>query len=229
MKQPADMPKTSKTERVPLRGSQVAAAGALQASLAQWNTTDDALGLLRQALPGFGPTETLLKVVAVNALYGTNVLALIRAAKHVEQVLGSADFAQAGPELVESLAEIPTTSHARPRRYVSFASKFAHFFCNPERFPIFDSYAERMVLLHLGSIAIRNPSRPYEAFTTNLETLKRQYGLTFSFRELDRYLWIAGLYHAYAKGNRRLNAELLQVFEEPTGDQRVLLRTLRGD
>ena len=57
------------------------------------------LGQLRQALPGFGPTETLLKVVAVNALYGTNVLALMRAAKHVEQVLGSVDFAQTSARL----------------------------------------------------------------------------------------------------------------------------------
>ena len=40
------MRQTLKIERVPLRGAQVATAGALQASLAQWQTTDEALSQL---------------------------------------------------------------------------------------------------------------------------------------------------------------------------------------
>jgi len=177
-------------------------------------------------MPGFGPEEALLKVVAINALYGTNVFALVRAARHVEEVLASADLSKAGPELVESLANIPTTSGAQPRRYVSFASKFAHFFINPERFPIYDSYAERMLLLHLGTSAVRNAARPYEAFMANLDSLQREYGLICSYRELDRYLWIAGLYRAHERGERRLNAELLHLFDNPSAEQRALLSRL---
>ena len=215
--------------RARLTEQQVAAAGALHSTLMQWRVTDSALSRLRERLPGFGPEESLLKVVAVNALYGTNVFALGRAATHVRAVLGSADIANAGPELVESLADIPTTSQARPRRYVSFASKFAHFFIGPERFPIYDSYAERMLVLHLGPSAKRAPARPYEAFVANLERLKRECGLRCSHRELDRYLWAGGLYRAYANGKRTLNAELLRLFEKPSPEQRTLLRLLRGD
>lgn len=179
-------------------------------------------------MPGFGPEEILLKVVVVNALYGTNVFALVRAATHVHAVLGSADIANAGPELVESLANIPTTPQARAKRYVSFASKFAHFFIGPERFPIYDSYAERMLVLHLGSTAKREPARPYESFVANLVRLKREYGLRCSYRELDRYLWVGGQYRAYVNGKRMLNAELRQLFEKPSPEQRSLLGALRG-
>lgn len=93
-----------------LTEAQVAAAGRLHATLAQWRITDRALSQLQQEMPGFGPEECLLKVVAVNALYGTNVFALVRAAVHVEAVLGTADLADAGPELVELLAEVSDDS-----------------------------------------------------------------------------------------------------------------------
>ena len=181
--------------------AQIAAAGSLHSTLAQWQVTDNALGRLRDEMPGFGPEEALLKVVAINALYGTNVFALVRAARHVEAVLATIELSKGGPELVESLANIPTTSGAKPRRYVSFASKVAHFFISPEGFPIYDSYAERMLLLHMGSSAARDPARPYEVFTANLEALKTKCGLESSYRELDRYL-------AYYNHDRAHNGRL---------------------
>ncbi len=215
-------------DRAKLTKEQIAAAGALHWTLVQWQVTDNALSRLREAMPGFGPEEALLKVVAINALYGTNVFALVRAARHVHQVLASVELSNAGPALVESLANIPTTSGAKPRRYVSFASKLAHFFVSPEHFPIYDSYAERMLQFHLGPAAVRDPARPYEAFMANLERLKLECGLNCSYRELDRYLWIAGLYRAHERGERKLNAEVLHLFDHPSAGQRALLSTLRG-
>lgn len=216
-------------DKVKLNEEQIGAAGTLHSALKQWQLTDSALGRLRMALPGFGPEECLLKVVAVNALYGTNVLALGRAASHVEEVLASADVGARAGELVESLANIPTTPTGQPRRYISFASKFAHFFISPERFPIYDSYAERMLRLHLGASALRDPGRPYQAFIENLRALMREYDVKSSYRELDRYLWLAGQYRAYVNGARQLNAELLHVFVSPSTEQRALLRTVRGE
>lgn len=212
-----------------LTPEQVEVAGALHRTLKQWRVTDEALRRLGQAIPGFGPEEALLKVVAVNALYGTNVFALVRAAKHVHAVLGSTDVACVSPQLVESLANIPTTSAGRPRRYVSFASKFAHFFISAERFPIYDSYAEQMLLHHLGRAAKRDPVRPYVTFVENLDRLRSECGLRCSYRDLDRYLWLAGQYRAHARGKRELNAELLHLFEKPSTEQRVLLITMCAD
>ena len=70
---------------------------------------------------------------------------------------------------------------------------------------------------------------PYAIFVADLERLKPDHGgLRCSYRELDRYLWIPGQHRAYANGRRTLNAELLHVFENPSAEQRVLLRALRG-
>ncbi len=217
---------SAKDGKAKLTEEQIAAAGAIHATLVQWRLTDEALRRLQDALPAFGAEESLLKVVAINALYGTNVFALVRAATHVQKVLAAADLTTAGPELVESLADIPTTSGGRHRRYVSFASKFAHFFISADRFPIHDSYAERMMLLHAGQSAARDLARPYEAFVANLERLKREYGLKSTYRELDRYLWLAGLYRAYGEGKRTLKAEVLHIFERPSLEQRHLLEQL---
>ncbi|MGH2799905.1 MAG: hypothetical protein ACRDM0_20070, partial [Thermoleophilaceae bacterium] len=165
-------------------------------------------------------------VVAVNALYGTRVLALQRAAAHVQMVLESADLATSDPALVESLAEVPTTPDGRPRRYVSFASKFAHFFVSSERFPIYDSYADRMLLFHLGPSAERNHARPYEAFVRNIDTLRNECAIDCTYRELDRYLWVAGQYRAWTERKRGLNTELSRVFENPSAEQQTLLRAI---
>jgi len=215
------------TEPMMLTADQIAAAGNLHATLEQWRRTDNALTRLRDVMPGFGPEESLLKVTAINALYGTNVFALVRAAEHVVAVLRMTDVSNAGPELVEALADIPTTPMGRQRRHVSFASKFAHFFISDERFAIYDSFAEQMLSLHIGGAALRDPAHPYKTFIANLEVLRRAHGLRVGYRELDRYLWLAGQYRAYARGKRGLNAELLRVFERPAPEQRVLLSALQ--
>lgn len=85
------------------------------------------------------------------------------------------------------------------------------------------------MLLHLGPLAVRDPARPYEAFVANLERLKHEYDLRCGYRELDRYLWVAGQHRAYANGKRALNAELMHLFERPSAAQRALLRTLSGE
>jgi hypothetical protein len=157
-----------------------------------------------------------VKAVAINALYGTNVLAIARVAEHIVEVLGRTDIAAASPALVEELAAVPQGGgEKRPRRRHSFASKFAHFFIEPVRFPIFDRYAADMVRLHLGQArAIQDPERPYFAFVANVEALERAIGYRGSRRELDRYLWIAGLYRRWSGDPRAsINGELRRLFE----------------
>lgn len=136
---------------VPLPISKIDAANRLHEHLDQWRLADEALRMLAQRCPDFEPVTCLLKVVAVNELYGTNVYATTRMAKHTARVLAGADSATAGSELVERLADLPATeSQKRKRRHYSFASKFAHFFLDDERFPIMDSYALKMLKHHLG-------------------------------------------------------------------------------
>src|SRR5260221_13206141 len=178
---------------VPLSMSQIETANRLYSKLLQWQVTDQALHALHVNLPGFDIEATLLKVVAINQLYGTNVYAVVRMAQHVTEVMQDANRME-DADLVKELASLNS------RKHLSFASKFAHFFIDMERFPIFDSYAAKMVAYHLGSHGqVRDSTHPYKAFVENIHSLKRFAGLSYTTRELDRYLWLAGLYQGWCR------------------------------
>ena len=67
--------------------SQIAAGGRLHQSLEQWRLSDQALRRLHESLPEFDFETCLLKSLAINALYGTQVLAIIPMSLHVQRVL----------------------------------------------------------------------------------------------------------------------------------------------
>jgi hypothetical protein len=170
---------------VPLAMIQIEAANRLHAKLVQWQVTDQALHTLQENLPGFDIEATLLKVVAINQLYGTNVYAVTRMAQHITKVMPIAGNME-DVDLVEELASLSGWKH------LSFASKFAHFFIDMERFPIYDTYAVKMVTYHLGKQEQdMDTAHPYRAFVENIHRLKRYAQLSCTTRELDRYLWQA--------------------------------------
>jgi len=214
---------------IPLPIEKIDAANQLHRRLKQWRLSDEALRLLAGRCPGFSPEACLLKVASVNQLYGTNVYATMRMAEHVASVLAGADLTVAGASLVERLAELPRTERqTRKRRHYSFASKFAHFFIDEERFPIMDSYAIKMLKRHLGRRGyFENPDRPYEGFDGNFRELKRLSGFEGRNRELDRYLWLAGEYAALRKKpGTQINVEVAALFTEPTDEVKALLGVL---
>jgi hypothetical protein len=214
---------------VPLPITKIEAANSLHEHLEQWRLADKALRLLADRCPGFEPDACLLKVVAVNGLYGTNLYAMTRMAKHAVGVLTGIDLAAAGPELIERLADLPATEEQkRKRRHYSFASKFAHFFLDEEHFPIMDSYALAMLRRHLGrQHYLDDTAHRYAAFVHNFQELKRLSGFTGSNRQLDRYLWLAGEYAAWNKKRKvSINAEVAALFKHPSGEVAALLKVL---
>lgn len=221
------------TERpVPLSARQVAAAGRLYGRLEQWRGGDAALEALVERFPGFDAAGTLLKVVAVGSLYGSAAVNSARFAKHVRGVLTEEALASAGPELVEQLAAVPPApGEHRARLHLAFASKFAHFFVDPDRFPIMDTHAGRMVKLHLGRRnRVSDESHRYLEFVTNFRRLRAMAGLKGPKRELDRYLWLAGRYRQWLKNpSTRVNAELGSLFrstdEQVCSELRALVHT----
>jgi hypothetical protein len=202
---------------IPIHSSQVEAAKRLHGRLQQWKLTDESLILLSEQLPGFTPREALIKATVINALYGTNVKAIVPVARHVSGVLQKLNPSSLGPELVEILASLPEESGKKYPRFRSFASKFAHFFIDAERFPIMDSYSVRMVKMHLGKGNYApDGDRPYLAFFFNFKALKTDTEYGGSNRDLDRYLWLTGEYFAWQKDHKAtINVELRAVFEKP--------------
>ena len=100
-----------------------------------------------------------------------------------------------------------------PRHHGSFASKFCHFFVDAHRFPILDAAARDALRLHLGPGAAREADTGYAGFCAVLARLQATYGLATPVRDLDRYLWIAGMYRVFARGRRDINRDLLTLFE----------------
>src|ERR1700757_4691069 len=88
---------------VPLTMKQIEAANRLHGKLLQWQVTDQALYILQVNLPGFDIEATLLKVVAVNQLYGTNVYAVVRMAQQMNAEVAEM-FKSASPEVITELA-----------------------------------------------------------------------------------------------------------------------------
>src|SRR5713101_2616065 len=175
---------------VQLTMTQLEAANRLHEQLPQWRDTDSALRALGDRFPEFDIKATLLKVAAVNQLYGTNVYAVDRMAKHIVGVLSARDSLN-DSDLVKELAVLPG------RKHISFASKFAHFFISSQRFPIYDSIAISMIKFHLGRGKwIKDDAHEYSAFLQNLDALmqRAQPSLSCDYQALDRYLWLAGLY-----------------------------------
>ena len=191
---------------------QIRAANRLHAELTQWRLADQALMALRERFPEFDSEATLLKAAAINSFYGTNVYSVTTVGTHVHDVLAGKDLRSAGPELVDEIACVPGG-----KRYVSFASKFAHFFIDAERFPIKDSVTDEMVELHLGKANLRrDTASPYTAFAESLKVLRELTGFAGSNRELDRYLWIRGQYRRWQRdGAAGINREAVRLFAEP--------------
>ena|SRR5581483_9077901 len=212
---------------VTLTADQIAAAREIRSRLKYWQEADAALRKLAIALPGFDAEVALLKVAAINTLYGTNLYAFQRMAKHIEKVVGSKRL-QLSPMLVEQIAAVPPRKGQRPRHHVSFASKFCHFFVDTETFPICDSWAQDTIARHLGRHRERNTEHPYFAFINNLERLRRDARLTADASTLDSYLWIRGGYEAWRKKpDGVMNTELREFFEQNNGG--LLLKRLVGE
>jgi hypothetical protein len=196
---------------VPLLSEQIAAACRLRAWLPQASASEQALSALHTALPAFHKPVVLLKVVALNGLQASGVHAVHAMAEHVVAVLGTTDPRAAAPELVDTLGWVPATN----RHHTVFASKFAHFFIDQARFPIFEGYALTMLRHHLArtTLVIDN-HRPYWAFVENLATLRMVSGVSAPPRDLDVYFWIASAWLAWQRDRTvPVNAELRQLLQ----------------
>jgi hypothetical protein len=216
---------------IPLRQEQINAANRLHSHLTYWAATDKALSALGAQFPAFDLESALLKVAAINQLYGTNLYAVVRMAEHIAAVISACDLSVNDPALVEAIATLPKKPAEKTQRhYYSFASKFAHFFVSQVGFPIYDSYAVQMVSRHLGPRLYQaSYDHPYLAYVANLRRIGEQSGVVWEGRELDRYLWLAGQCGAWRRNARApINTEVRRLLEQPTQQVIVDVEMLIG-
>jgi hypothetical protein len=202
-----------------LRPDQIAAAQRLFARMPGWKLAERTLDEIARRFPEFDDVACVAKVTTLNALYGTNVYALLRMAEHVRDVMAECGAAPKGADLVERLANLPVVRGTeRKRRHISFASKFAHFFVDATTFPLFDQYAAATLAGHLGKAnRSHSPAHPYIAYATDCSRLRDLAGFDGTIREMDRYLWLAGLRRASLKG-KVVSGEAQALFAQTNGD-----------
>jgi hypothetical protein len=123
------------------------------------------------------------------------------------------DDLQAYPDdLVERIAR---TEDSKADNQLSFASKFCSFYCDPDRFPIYDSRAQVALRIHeAGTIAPSFKYPTYNAFRVALSQLISQNSFSASFRELDHYLYLFGSYVLKRGTSQEIYRDVGRIFSE---------------
>ena len=156
---------------------------------------DSALSLVFARFPdNLFPEQVLLKVVALNSLYSTHVLAVRNLAAHIVALRIDSLLLAGATELVDKIGNVPIDG--RIRSHYSFATKYCRWH-RPEAYPVFDSCVERTLQAYRtrGFVASFATSalRRYESFRAVLGELRAGYGLEgFSVLDLDKFLWLEG-------------------------------------
>jgi hypothetical protein len=150
------------------------------------------------------PTEILLKVVAINALYSTQIPVYSQqipnvedVAKHMLELDIDGDLNKGDPDLVERIAYIKVDGK-KQRNYFSFATKYCSWHYS-EKYPIWDSNVER----YLTHLQITDPgfaknfkiggSWKYRQLRDAMDELKTHYKVeSSSYKEIDSFLYYQG-------------------------------------
>lgn len=197
----------------------IEAAKTLHDHCEEWKLQERTFKHLHMTYPDFGDEATLLKLAAVNGLYNTRENEVTLAAKHMMDIIPGILSSLKNIEnfdarsAIEELATFVVDKNKPPRHCESLASKFAHFFIRADLFPIYDSYASRMVNYHLRgdfkNICV-NKTHPYRLFYQDFIELKRFAPKSCNNRELDWYLWMRGQIKA-----NTINGMLTRLFAMP--------------
>lgn len=171
--------------------------------LRKWNTTVDLYqpeSVLKQLFTEMYPTNIsidgiILKVAALNTIYNTYIYTVYPMAQHILS-LDIDNRLRAGDEtLVNDVMQVIYDGGKKTDHY-SFATKYCSFH-NPNAFPIFDSYVEKIMLYYRdneGFASFRNSElKHYPTFKRIVNDFRAHFGLErYTVKQIDQYLWQFG-------------------------------------
>ena len=136
----------------------------------------------------------LLKVTAINDLYGTNIYATFKMAHHIHTLRIDPELAAASTDIVDKIAAV--TFSDKPRNVFSFESKYCSWH-DPQNYPLYDYYVEKLLLAYRRKdkfAKFKNADlRKYGHYKNIVSRFRDHYQLgRFSFKELDKFLWLYG-------------------------------------
>jgi hypothetical protein len=140
--------------------------------------------------------HVLFKVLGLNALYSTGIIAVQSVAKHILSLNIDAKLGEGAAELVNQIARVPMRD-GKIRRNYSFASKYCSWHM-PDAYPIFDSVVSKMIgeyqrVDRFAEYTWQHELSDYLTFKRAVEAFQQRYDLgAFSYKELDKFLWSYG-------------------------------------
>ena len=145
--------------------------------------------------PGNDRSENvLLKVVAINSLYATRIMAVRSVAEHIRQLHIDTKVNLGSPKLVSEIGNVKLGEKEKLFFFYSFATKYCSWH-KPDAYPIYDKYVAYLLWEYQQSSDFRfdNFERrdliDYLKFKEIIERFRGFYGLTeFNFKELDKFL-----------------------------------------
>jgi hypothetical protein len=148
--------------------------------------------------------HVLLKVVALDRLYSTNIYAVHVMAHQIFQQAEEIDSALAAgsPIVVDKIARITIGATGKKRTNYSFASKYCSWH-RPDKYPIWDSrvrsYFRSLTrsLKNTDDVGLlgTNPYvwNVYPEFVEHISKFQKRYEVDkFTFKEIDKFLWLYG-------------------------------------
>ncbi len=155
--------------------------------------TDKAITRLIQAFPyNHNLEDVLLKVVAINSLYATNIYAVVEVAKRIHELQIDSALAQGSLELVSEIATVKL--RGKIRRNYSFASKYCSWHA-PHIYPIYDSFVDRLLWAYQKQENFATFKREellqYARYREILDKFREHYSLTqFGYKDFDKFVWL---------------------------------------
>lgn len=220
----------------PILPDQILAAVEIRNYLAGWGAANGVLASLARMMPTHDFESALAKAAVLNQLYFTNVMAVFRMGKHIEALANAGVFIEEDPvEVVRAIAALD--GEDSKRKHWVFGAKYAHFFIDPDRYPVYDRLAADTLLFHTGErVAIGERENPYREFYERLLAVKEASGLSAaSFAAIDSYLWLTGCYRQWLRRGEKaqINVEVRDYLRSTTGgdsdEERLLGRLVPGE
>jgi len=135
--------------------------------------------------------DVLIKVVLLNGLYNTNVLAVMDMACHIRDLGIDVDLATSSSGLVDRIARLRIGD--KTRRHYSFATKYCNWH-RPEDYPIYDALVEKLLLLYQQQYSFAEFAKPdlrdYPRYKAIMAAFRVHFSLEdLSFKQIDKFLW----------------------------------------
>ena len=139
-------------------------------------------------------SDILLKVATLNDFYSTNIFSVYPVAEHILSLKIDERLRQGDATLVNEIQNV--TINGVTRKFYSFSTKYCSHH-NPNEYPIYDSYVEKVLKYFRKTDKFFNfknaDPKDYQKFKNIIIAFREYYGLEeFNLKEIDQYLWQLG-------------------------------------